>query len=364
MEKFKDLGISTPTRLEPAHDTSDGHEAEFDNADDVADFWQRLHGKALRHGDKPLHIVYLRRPVSQCPGVGISRLDGAATAGPAAAMPDLSQNSSIYADDISPEMSFGAGAYVHVSGNGKLPEVVGSVDPLASFDSTAFSNVPAPPLPRSLPSIWCRTPTIYQQTEAGPSTYNPQHLVPPLPTRKRPYVDPFSDDGSSYDDLSGTDESAASGSKRMRHPRIKDGYPCGKGSCDKTFDTHGECNKHRRNHLPNDQRAFPCPRCHQAFLDAKDFRRHLEKGHKIDTTIAKQIAEAARPRAPPPPVFQRSSPVDLTLQIPDEGPSTIAASSPYTQDIYTPSGGGSQDQSPGVFVDQDQFPDLFPLFSS
>jgi hypothetical protein len=49
------------------------------------------------------------------------------------------------------------------------------------------------------------------------------------------------------------------------------------------------------------------------------------------------------------------------VQIPDSRLSTVATSSPYTQDMHTPSGGGSQDQSPSPFVDAEFFPDVYPL---
>jgi hypothetical protein len=359
-ERFETLGISSPNCLRPAENVTCGLiEAEFDNAEDVADFVQELQGKPLRQGEIALRIGYLRRPVSRRVEADLSRLgrvDGAAIVDSMAATAASSQDPTICADHIQPEMNLDAGVYAH-TGGGKLP----AVDSFPSFDSPSFNIDPTLLAPRSLPSFSCQAPTFYEQTDAGPSTYNPQHLIPPPATRKRPNGDPFGDDGSSNEDLSGTDESATSGSRRVRHPRIPNGWPCGHGSCGKSFDSYGERNKHRRNHLPNEQRPFPCPHCNRAFINAKDLRRHLQKGHKVDAATAEQLSKVEQSRAPPPPDAGAPHLGAPMLQIPDDDLSTFAASSPYNQGMHTPFG-GSQDQSPGGLVDAEQYPSLFPDF--
>jgi uncharacterized C2H2 Zn-finger protein len=105
------------------------------------------------------------------------------------------------------------------------------------------------------------------------------------------HADPFiSDSRSLYPRAPEADDSDMSGSRHTRYLRVAGGYACGEGSCSKAFDTYGEWQKHRRIHLPDKERPFPCPQCSRAFVDAKDLRRHLARGHKLNTATAEQIA--------------------------------------------------------------------------
>lgn len=365
-DAFRVLGLPIPKRLELADNTSSHHaEAEFDNADEVADVVAKLQGKTLRQGDKiPLRFQYQRKPVEQRTNVeqhGFNLLDGNPIDVPVTGLASWSQDPVIYTTNLS--HSFNTEAGVSAIGNANLPGVIGATNMVPTLQSPVFNFNATLQTPRTpFPSFSQSPQALYDQRSNNRPLNTARHLSVPSVLSKRPSSGASSDEGGHSEYLSATEGSAASGSgssRRRRNPRIVNGYPCGKELCEQSFDTQGECTKHRRNHLPIDQRPFPCVYCSLAFLDSRDLRRHLKAGHKLDTATAVRVALNAKPRVQPPPDWDQPDSAGPTLRVPDDRISNNGASSPYTQGSYTPYN-RSQEQSPTGVVNHADYPGMIP----
>ena len=79
---------------------------------------------------------------------------------------------------------------------------------------------------------------------------------------------------------------------RKRQPAEVGGFPCDIDGCVQTFDRQSDLTKHKKYHIPKDQRPFPCRSCERALLFPKDLRRH-EETHVTTTETATPLCSAS-----------------------------------------------------------------------
>jgi hypothetical protein len=250
---FEKLKLPRPGRLQihTGDEFPTYAEAEFKNIDDVADLVQQLQGKPLYDDHpsyfQPLRMRYHRRPINGVESSGLC--DGVI--------------------DLDPECDL-------------------SLDHCTDVDGAPFSSIP-------LSRIYEDADQELSRRARAKST--------------RPNLNLPIESSKTLNGLDGSRATLAVGDlapgRRKRNPRIKDGYRCGKGSCEKLFDSQAQCTKHRRIHLPYDQRPYPCSRCELGFVESRDLRRHLSNIHHLDFHKARQLAAVAQPRSPPPLDFDQ-----------------------------------------------------------